>query len=460
MKNRYESLAKYILTAPDGLWTLLTDVLFPQFTFYPEHRRMLYDLWDARAYVCLGARGSGKTVLGTAIRVYRMLHYPLARQGLCSDTERQAAMILDQVRHQWENNKKLNAIFPGVFDAERSKHLELWTIARRDSMQTEPTVWGAGLTGQWTQKHFEFLDLDDIVDNENSQTRAQRDALRYRLATTIYPTLVDWKKSQRLYYGTRYHVADEYHRLMRQGLPGNDYAHDIYNEQGKSRYPAILSDEFLADKKQALGSAIFACQYQMNPHNTGGYMIKPEWIRTYDESVPVDIEYSILSVDIAAGKSEAADYTVMTVIGKGKDGCYYIMDMLRGRWDSLRESAMLGQQLIDRHRLLKIAVIEDVMTLKLGVQYYREQWDLPVKGVGKQHNKIYYVNMVLPFFESGQVLVNQRLTEAVDELLLFPRGEHDDIVDTITQGILYLRAGKRSKHSEYVSPARVNVFSC
>ena len=434
----------------EGCWTLLTEILYPKFTFYLDHKKVLEKLLREPNYLYLAARGSGKTSVGTAVRIWRSLKFPFSRTGLCANTEGQAVKILDLVHQQWRHNDILKALYPKMYDWKRSKQSEVWYTVRRISKRSEPTIWCAGISGQWAQKHFEFLDLDDIVDSENSLTAKQREGLHLILANTIYPTLIDWRCKQKLAYGTRYYVDDEWQQMLDIGIPSNTWCWDILNEYGKSKYPEVLSDEFLAEKKKLLGSAHFDSQYRMQPWTRTGHLIKNEWLRTYKGLEAADLERTIISIDLAASKDETADYTVFSVIGV-KKGRYYICDIVRGHWSSLSEAARAASRLLEDYDI-SMVLCEQVGVQALAVEYFRELWGLPTIGIKKTKDKIYYLNMVLPLFEAGQVYIRQDLNNVLDELRLFPYAPHDDIVDTISQGLGYLL-----KRARGVRPVRIRA---
>jgi predicted phage terminase large subunit-like protein len=61
----------------------------------------------------------------------------------------------------------------------------------------------------------------------------------------------------------------------------------------------------------------------------------------------------------------------------------------------------------------------------------------------KGNDKLSRVNSVAPVFESGMVWAPEKqfAEEMIEECAAFPYGEHDDLVDTMTQALMRYRQG-------------------
>ena len=70
----------------------------------------------------------------------------------------------------------------------------------------------------------------------------------------------------------------------------------------------------------------------------------------------------------------------------------------------------------------------------------------PSKGQDKHAR----VNVVAPLFECGQIWAPDEkfAEEVIEECASFPYGDHDDLVDSTTQGILRFRQGGFITHPE------------
>ena len=85
--------------------------------------------------------------------------------------------------------------------------------------------------------------------------------------------------------------------------------------------------------------------------------------------------------------------------------------------------------------------------------------DIPVQNFtpSKGNDKHVRVNTCAPLFESGLIWApDQKFAEeVVEECAAFPFGDHDDLVDSMTQAVMRFRQGGFLKHPEdYVDPKR------
>jgi phage terminase large subunit-like protein len=67
---------------------------------------------------------------------------------------------------------------------------------------------------------------------------------------------------------------------------------------------------------------------------------------------------------------------------------------------------------------------------------------LPVLAIKPDSDKLARAQAVTPLVEAGKVFLPESIplvAELIDELACFPAGRHDDIVDSVTQALNYLR---------------------
>jgi predicted phage terminase large subunit-like protein len=95
---------------------------------------------------------------------------------------------------------------------------------------------------------------------------------------------------------------------------------------------------------------------------------------------------------------------------------------------------------------------------------------LPVKGIDADTDKLSRANAVTPLFESGRVFLPEDVVwlqqghhwvrDLKEELLAFPAGRHDDMVDALVHALAHLRhvrnpAGEWAQVQQAVDPARI-----
>ena len=68
----------------------------------------------------------------------------------------------------------------------------------------------------------------------------------------------------------------------------------------------------------------------------------------------------------------------------------------------------------------------------------------------KGNDKHVRINAVAPLFESGMIWApDQKFAEdVIEECAAFPHGDHDDLVDSMTQAVMRFRQGGLIRHPE------------
>jgi predicted phage terminase large subunit-like protein len=154
-------------------------------------------------------------------------------------------------------------------------------------------------------------------------------------------------------------------------------------------------------------------------------------------------------VDAASSKKKGSDFTAMWVIGLGTDGNYYVLDMVRDRL-SLTERA---ERLFDLHRRWKPRQVRyeryglqaDIEHLKTKMEADSYRFD--ITEVAGQTKKTDRIGRLIPIFEQGKMWMPKTLhvtdyqKNSVDlvrafveeELLAFPVGIHDDMLDALAR---------------------------
>jgi predicted phage terminase large subunit-like protein len=217
---------------------------------------------------------------------------------------------------------------------------------------------------------------------------------------------------------------------------GNDDFY--YRLAGEALHPEHESLETLEKMRLELGSDVFAAQYQQSPVPPGGGMIKQKWFRYYTALPERKPGHRIfMSWDTAAKNGAQNDWSVCTVWLLA-DKVYYLLDMVRGRFEypQLRDTAIA---LAERYKPFAI-LIEDASTGTALAQELKQAGRYPVRLIPVHHDKIGRLYVQQGKFERGQVLFPKDqpfVSEVEKELLSFPQGKTDDIVDSISQALAF-----------------------
>ena len=318
----------------------------------------------------------------------------------------------------------------------------------------------AGVGGAITGRGADLLIIDD--------PHSEQDALSENSLESAY----EWYTSgprQRLQPGasivlvmTRWSTKDLTAKLLKQQK-------EVKGDQWEIvEFPAILDhgpkpepvwpqywklDE-LEKVKATLPVGKWNAQWMQRPTSEEGAIIKREWWRTYTkENIPA-LQHVIQSYDTAYLKKETADFSAITTWGifypnEDSGANLILLDALKGRW----EFPELRRRALQQYKYWQPeTVIVEAKASGLPLLYELRQMDIPVVSFtpSKGNDKHSRINAVAPMFESGMIWApDQKFAEEViEECAAFPHGDHDDLVDTMTQAVMRFRQGGLIKHPE------------
>lgn len=172
-----------------------------------------------------------------------------------------------------------------------------------------------------------------------------------------------------------------------------------------------------------------------NPRWTGA-LIKQPWLHYY-QALPEDQKYKriFMSWDTALKDRGQSDWTVCTV-WLLLDRVYYLLHMDRG----IYEYSELRQKFIDlsnEYKPLQI-LIEETTTGAALKKDHKLQWRFPIKLLPIEQDRKGRVYVQQSMFKDGFVRFPKDapfMSTVETELLSYPHGHTDDIVDSISQAL-------------------------
>lgn len=228
-------------------------------------------------------------------------------------------------------------------------------------------------------------------------------------------------------------LAEENDPLGRK--PGEALCPERYDVPALKRLAKVLKSSF-----EAL--------FQQRPRPQGGSIFKEEWFAKRYKVLPRLIEV-FATWDTALKAEQENDETACIVWGKGEDGNLYILRVVHGRW----ETPALGEFLVAQSKWLRSVygdkfigdLVEDKVSGTTLMQFLkRSHPDVVILGVatGKE-SKEERAHGVTSLCESGRVCfpdgtrfpaINGGAADLLAQLLSFPAGKHDDLVDVFVYG--------------------------
>ena len=413
-------------------------------------------------YIDLWAREHYKsTIITYALTIQDIINDVNLRIAIFSVTRGEAVKFGSEIKKTCENNPKLYELWPDVFWQEPLKETRKLSAAwsdekgltfKRTAIFKENTLECWGLDAMPTGRHYPIRVYDDIITERHvtNPEQIKKSMEGWRLSANLgSAALIKHYKGTniRRIIGTRYHQNDPYGQILREkiAVPRIYPATDNGKDSGK---PVFFTSEFLHTRRQDNGPYQFACQYLQNPQADEAQGFNPSW-NVHWKGRKWDHLNRYLLCDPAGERKRSQDhdpdYTVMLVIGLGEDQNYYLIDGVRDRMNLTQRTKQLFR-LQRKYTPLKTGYEKygkdsDIEHIEYVME--REHYRFPITPVGGRMPKLDRIRKLIPPWESGRIYLpltcpfmdyekKQRdLTQELkdDELLTFPVGSHDDILD-------------------------------
>ena len=386
--------------------------------------------------------------------IQEILKNPDIRILIVNAVEGNSAKMMRWIRANLSEGTPLSKIF-GKFETETWSQDEL-LIRQRTKQLVAPTVMAAGIQKTLTSQHFDLIIADDIVVPDNVQTKEQREKV-YEFYLSLFDLL---EPSGRIVViGTRYHQDDLYARILEENAQHQNWScfiRSCYNPDGSVLFPEKFTHAQLEDiKKKSFYH--FSTQYLNNPIDPENADFRTEWIKYYDPTTkhPMNL---YLCVDPASSLGRDADYSAGTVTGKMMDGRVRVVDYFRRRvvpselvdqiFETVRKWRGLGHYVRVGVEAFTLKTLKTDLQNKMRAEKFWFQVDEIKKMRGPNGERAEVKNARIralqPLFEQGLIEIRRDMTDFVDELLSFPRGKHDDLIDSLSLAMDKLLPGTES----------------
>jgi len=218
-------------------------------------------------------------------------------------------------------------------------------------------------------------------------------------------------------------------------------------DDGEALWPEFWPVEELLAKKAGMDVRYWNAQYMQNPVSEEGALIKREWWRTWEDEVPPQCEFTIMSLDAAQEANNRSDYNALTTWGVffNEQTNNYAIILLNAIKKRLEYPDLKALVLEEYKQWEPDAFM--VEKKSSGSVLYQEmrRMGIPVGEFtpGKGQDKIARVNAVSSLFQGGVVYAPDRrwAKDVIEECNDFPSGVNDDLVDSTTLALLRFRQG-------------------
>ena len=144
-----------------------------------------------------------------------------------------------------------------------------------------------------------------------------------------------------------------------------------------------------------------------------------------------------MTIDLASSKADSADYSVCCVVGVNSDGNWFVLDMWYGRVTPDEHMDAIFS-MVDKWRPIKVGIekvaYQDAMRIFLEKEMPRRNIFFSMVPLTARERKETRIDVLQPRFAVGSVWFPSQagfLQELEGELLAFPAGAHDDLIDAL-----------------------------
>lgn len=366
---------------------------------------------------------------------------------IISDTYTQAAEFINALKDEFENNPKIKWLFGnmkgddwqdgefvlsnGIKYAAKGSGMKIRGIRHR---HTRPTL----------------MIFDDIENDENIKSAEQRQKLYHWFTKAAIPALA--RGGRAVIIGTILHFDSLVNKVMKQQDVFKSWQTRVFyaittEEDGTEQ--ALWTEHRSLEKLRAMrddpgdqdfiGSITFAQEYQHKPFSEEDAIIQPDWIKECEPSQVPDKHARlarVLTIDPAASERQTADFTAMIVADLYTDGNVYIR-AIRNQRTSPSVTADTIRELDEIYKPQVIGIEKGA----LGLVFRDLLEGLPVIGLEPDKDKVRRLLAVSRFFEAGRVYTVKNIQNGQafrEQLIEFPKGTHDDMVDAAAYAVRLL----------------------
>ena len=400
----------------------------------------------------IAPRGHAKSsIVGGVYPLYHIMNDSGAKLiVLVSRTQDHAIKLLGTIKDTIEYSQSFRQIY-GYWGQHNAKQWSKTEIELKDGSMIICKGTGQQLRGiKVGSQRPTLIIVDDPEDENNTKTaEAMEQNLRWLLQSAV-PSL-DPQKGKIIVIGTPQHQRCLVEVLKEmKGWVNMHFSPDL--DKKIALWEAWQPIEKLLQKKAELESigrsSVFYREYMCQIVGDEDQLFKDAYIQYHsyelkidkddkhyltdgDSEIPVNV---FMGVDPASSVRKTADYSVIMPVAVDENNNRYILQYYRQRATPMQ----LAESIIEYFKLFKPVKVrvESVGYQEMLREYLRqrcEEENIFISGLEIKENpstsKSSRLETMPPYFAQKKMFMLESLVEMRDELLLYPRGKHDDLLD-------------------------------
>lgn len=447
---------KHVLKVEEG-----DEKFVPLGEFHEEVCHFITDRKNKKKLVLVPRLHLKSKLITIGYSIQQIIKNPQVRILIYSATWTMAVDLNMNIQKKLQSCKRIHEIWgdPTVGSKEWSQ--DKTRLAKNETR--DPTITAAGIDNNLVGGHYDIIIMDDVVNRANISTQEQIEKViqRYKDSLDLLET-----GGQLIIVGTRWHDSDLYGWIMD---PGNDIVHSYEvmiktayegnigtGEEFRALWPQKFSREELQMRLREEGWAHFSAQYLNNPVPEENAIFKKFWFQYYE---PGDMRGKLLNkflvIDPALSTAKDADFTAMVVVGVDEYGLIYVLDIVRARFsphDIIEKMITFASEWNIHDIGIEMVAFQKTLAYSLREHPLFKKRPFHITEVKpNDRTKEYRIRGLQPLYENGKIYHNKAHANTIymeDELVRFPLGAHDDIIDAFSYALdLIFPAKQKQAHA-------------
>ena len=407
-------------------------------------------LHGKRNFAIEAFRESAKTQVALRANLLHALTFPdPSRQFIViiRATKDLAAALLRETSREWQARPDLMMQADGMPDIVEDSG-NAFQVRYHNGVQVRIAAFGKGgaIRGlSWQAKRPDLIVCDDIQDLEDVSSETVCESDWKWFMSDIYFL---GHESRIFMIGNNLGERSIIERMIRDadawGFEAERVPKYTVDEQGvmHSTWPARYSLEDILAQKEAFArkgmSDVWYREMLCEARAPDAQRFRRDMFRYYDPRTLRRDELSVyMTVDLASSKADGADYSVCCVVGVTSEGMWQVLDCWYGRVTPVEHMDEIFR-MVQKWRPLVVGIekvqYQAAMMDFLEKEMPRRNQFFTIKPLTAGAKKELRIDVLQPRFAVGSVWFPAGagwLEEMEGELLAFPAGAHDDLIDAL-----------------------------
>lgn len=414
---------------------LTEDLLSDLLPYVPgDFRESLYPMDPMEGMANVEPRGHGKSTRWTfAFPLWLTL---TGRSHFCvivGSDKKSAISQLTSIKTEIE----VNDLLIQDFGDQKGKEWQADNILLKNGARIRAYGKGSAMRGTKNRESRpDYLIIDDVFKDQEANSQDARDKVSAWFNKTVLP--IGQLNTFFVMVNTITHnddlISNTLKKIEKKEMPGwigIRLAAEI--GEGRPLWPQRYSWQYLKQMERKIGSVSYAQEYMSRALSEEDRLFRKEWIVYANDADVPRSAVCFEGIDPATGAHDMS--AVVDVAYCKDDGKIYVL----GSHGKKESPEKFKERLFTRYRYYdyKRAYMENVAFQNVFKQEIvrdgmKRGLSLPIKGVAPGRGSKSQRNMMLsPMIENGSIVFCKGNDALIDQLLDFPTGRYDDLVDAL-----------------------------